>query len=50
MSETGPTLSNLSTESRSFPPSAQFTAQANAGPDLYTEAEKIPSGPSRPSG
>ena len=40
MAETGPTLSNLSTESRSFAPSEQFAAQANAGEDLYAEAER----------
>ena len=40
MSETEPTLSNLSTESRTFPPSEQFAAQANAGADLYDEAER----------
>jgi acetyl-CoA synthetase len=40
MSDTGPTLSNLSTETRGFPPSEQFAAQANAGEDLYTDAER----------
>jgi acetyl-CoA synthetase len=40
MAESGPTLSNLSTESRSFAPSEQFAAQANAGPDLYVDAER----------
>ncbi|HTK65251.1 MAG TPA: AMP-binding protein, partial [Pseudonocardia sp.] len=33
------TLSNLSTESRSFPPSEEFAAQANAKADLYEHAD-----------
>src|ERR1700761_7743166 len=32
------TISNLSHESRSFPPSSEFTAQANVGADAYGEA------------
>ena len=32
-------LSNLSTESRSFPPSEEFAAQANAKADLYDHAD-----------
>ncbi|MDT7657775.1 MAG: acetyl-CoA synthetase, partial [Pseudonocardiales bacterium] len=40
MAESGPTLSNLSNESRSFAPSEQFAAQANGGPDLYVDAER----------
>jgi acetyl-CoA synthetase len=32
------TLENLSHESRYFPPSAEFSAQANGKPELYTEA------------
>ncbi len=34
-----PTLSNLSTESRSFPPSAEFAAQANATAEWYDRAD-----------
>ncbi|SHK42749.1 acetyl-coenzyme A synthetase [Pseudonocardia thermophila] len=34
-----PTLSNLSTETRSFPPSAEFAAQANATEEWYARAE-----------
>jgi acetyl-CoA synthetase len=33
------TLSNLSTESRSFPPSAEFAAQANATEEMYARAD-----------
>ena len=32
-------ISALSWEERSFPPSAEFVAQANAGPAIYEEAE-----------
>ncbi len=32
-------IENLLAESRTFPPSAEFVAAANAGPDLYAEAE-----------
>ncbi|WP_061961524.1 acetate--CoA ligase [Demequina flava] len=32
------TIENLSTETRSFPPSPDFAAQANAQADLYTQA------------
>ncbi|GAB3869210.1 acetate--CoA ligase [Kibdelosporangium lantanae] len=35
----GPALDNLLTESRTFPPSDEFAAAANAGPDLYAEAD-----------
>jgi acetyl-CoA synthetase len=35
----GPALDNLLTESRTFPPSDEFAAAANAGPDLYREAD-----------
>ena len=35
---TGETLENLSYESRSFPPSAEFAAQANVKADAYAEA------------
>jgi acetyl-CoA synthetase len=35
----GQTLDNLLTESRTFPPSAEFVAQANAGADLYAAAD-----------
>ena len=34
----GPTLDNLLTESRTFPPGAEFAGQANAGAELYQEA------------
>ncbi|HTK63735.1 MAG TPA: acetyl-coenzyme A synthetase N-terminal domain-containing protein, partial [Pseudonocardia sp.] len=40
MPETEPALSNLSTENRSFPPSEEFAAQANAKADLYIGAER----------
>ena len=33
-----PALSNLSTETRRFPPDAEFAAQANAQPQLYADA------------
>jgi acetyl-CoA synthetase len=33
-------IENLSTEDRTFSPTAEFTAQANAQADLYLEAEK----------
>ena len=39
MADSGPTLSNLSTESRSFPPSEEFAAQANATEDWYAKAD-----------
>src|SRR6266702_2299478 len=35
----GPALDNLLTESRTFPPSAEFTAQANATAQLYADAD-----------
>ncbi|MBW4719778.1 acetate--CoA ligase [Saccharothrix obliqua] len=35
----GPALDNLLTENRTFPPSPEFAAQANAGADLYDEAD-----------
>jgi acetyl-CoA synthetase len=38
MSEQSPTLDNLLTESRTFPPSADFAAQANVGAGAYAEA------------
>ena len=46
------TLSNLSTESRSFPPSEEFAAQANATAELYDGPTPTArrSGPSRPTG
>ncbi len=34
------TLDNLSSENRTFAPSPQFAAQANAQPSLYTEADR----------
>ncbi len=34
-----PTLENLHTEDRSFPPSPEFAAQANAQADLYEQAD-----------
>ncbi|MBW0101917.1 acetate--CoA ligase [Pseudonocardia sp. KRD291] len=39
MAESGATLSNLSTESRAFPPSEEFAAQANATAELYDRAD-----------
>ena len=36
----GDSIENLSRESRQFPPSAQFAAQANAKADLYAHADK----------
>jgi acetyl-CoA synthetase len=33
-------IENLSTENRTFSPSPEFTAQANAQADLYLEADK----------
>lgn len=38
MSEQSPTLDNLLTENRTFPPSAEFATQANASADLYRDA------------
>jgi acetyl-CoA synthetase len=38
MTDQGPTLDNLLTESRTFPPSDEFAAQANATADLYQRA------------
>src|ERR1043165_2871470 len=35
----GPALDNLLTESRTFPPSDEFAAAANAGADLYETAD-----------
>ncbi|MFC5994532.1 acetate--CoA ligase [Pseudonocardia hispaniensis] len=40
MAESGVTLSNLSTESRVFPPSEEFAAQANATEDWYARADR----------
>ncbi|NMH98679.1 acetate--CoA ligase [Pseudonocardia acidicola] len=39
MAESGATLSNLSTESRSFPPAEEFAAQANATEGWYARAD-----------
>jgi acetyl-CoA synthetase len=39
VTEGSETLSNLSTESRSFPPSAEFAGQANATEETYTRAD-----------
>jgi acetyl-CoA synthetase len=39
MTEQSPALDNLLTESRTFPPSDEFAAQANAKADLYAEAD-----------
>jgi acetyl-CoA synthetase len=36
---TGDSIENLGNESRSFPPSAQFAAQANATADIYATAD-----------
>jgi acetyl-CoA synthetase len=35
----GPEIENLMTEARTFPPDPAFSAQANAGPELYAIAE-----------
>ncbi len=40
MSEERQALENLLEENRVFEPSADFTAAANAGPDIYAEAEE----------
>jgi acetyl-CoA synthetase len=40
MSGNSESLENLSTENRTFAPSLEFTAQANAKSDLYAHAEK----------
>ena len=40
MSNESDSIENLSTESRSFTPSSEFAAQANAHEDLYVHAEK----------
>ena len=37
---TSDSIENLSTETRTFAPSPEFTAQANAQADLYLEADK----------
>ncbi|MEC3981134.1 acetate--CoA ligase [Amycolatopsis sp. H20-H5] len=39
MTEQSPALDNLLNESRTFPPSDEFAAQANAKDDLYAEAD-----------
>ncbi|SDX13872.1 acetyl-CoA synthetase [Amycolatopsis xylanica] len=39
MTEQSPALDNLLTESRTFPPNENFSAQANAKADLYAEAD-----------
>jgi acetyl-CoA synthetase len=39
MTDQGPTLDNLLTESRTFPPSEEFAQQANAKADLYQQAD-----------
>ncbi|GAA1870412.1 acetate--CoA ligase [Pseudonocardia ailaonensis] len=39
MAESGATLDNLSTESRSFPPSEEFAGQANATAEWYERAD-----------
>ena len=42
MTDSSETLSNLSTESRTFPPSEDFAARANATEDLYGHADADP--------
>jgi acetyl-CoA synthetase len=37
--DSGPEIENLMGEGQSFPPSPEFQAQANAGPDLYVTAD-----------
>jgi acetyl-CoA synthetase len=39
LTDSSETLSNLSTESRTFPPSEEFAAQANAKEDMYARAD-----------
>ena len=39
MTDHNPALENLLTETRSFAPSAEFAAQANATPELYEQAK-----------
>ncbi|HEV7649408.1 MAG TPA: acetate--CoA ligase [Actinophytocola sp.] len=39
MTDQGPTLDNLLTESRTFPPGEEFAQQANATADLYERAD-----------
>jgi acetyl-CoA synthetase len=39
VTDTSETLSNLSTENRSFPPSQEFAAQANATEEMYAQAD-----------
>ncbi|RZQ61593.1 acetate--CoA ligase [Amycolatopsis suaedae] len=39
MTEQSSALDNLLTESRTFPPSEEFAAKANAGAELYSEAD-----------
>jgi len=39
LTDSNETLSNLSTESRTFPPSEEFAAQANAKEDMYARAD-----------
>ncbi|HWD07253.1 MAG TPA: acetate--CoA ligase [Amycolatopsis sp.] len=39
MTEQSPALDNLLTESRTFPPSAEFAAQANAQAEMYDKAD-----------
>lgn len=40
MTEQSPALDNLLTESRTFPPSEEFAARANATPEWYAEADQ----------
>jgi len=42
MSSDGPTITSLELEDRRFPPPPEFTAQANAGADLYDAAAADP--------
>jgi acetyl-CoA synthetase len=42
MSSDGPTITSLELEDRRFPPPPEFTANANAGPDLYDAAAADP--------
>ena len=38
--QTAPAIENLLAETRTFPPSEAFSAQANAQPSIYDEAER----------
>jgi acetyl-CoA synthetase len=43
-SDDGPAIANLANETRRFPPSPKFSAQANVKEDIYAEADRDPIG------